>query len=659
MKLFKDHLEIGLGRDHEEIMRKLGVTISVIPGYAEQDEFKQQIKTAMAESRAPIGVADISLGEKKVAPTVMNWMKLWRDFLNDEEEDALKVVEFLTKNTDAQALDESEREQLSELLKLRLELNKSSATPEGTEAQAMIMDPETGTYKIFSKGEMKDTGVKIPEEDLKAVRYIQGFHQDGSPMTLPELVKSSPAFGGSMPEAITTSSSRPDLSEVNKNDTFSQVNGYEKPNQGTQEPTVKKKKQKKGKLPKVKKKEKKSKSEVPTIPVVLSPTIDELLPVQEVPKSAPKRRKKKKEKKVQLSKPKKIVELPKAPLVPKGPTVSVAPKPDPAPFPDPAPVPPKSKSVQKGGASVSSHESTIINSADEELNFTELAQMVLAEHQILLDNYDMERRFLSIIASYMRGTRNVKEAREIMTKAPEEGGVNLSVEAIDTVLKSADRIFAQAKDHPESYRKEKMHEIGDAPILTFEKAQQKVIQKKMVQEEHSREEFRTNVVPEVVEDIFANVSEQFDQGTGAPVGGSMLKSIDDLRKPVMTDVNDSSVPKDQTGEVQPVMMGPIEELKSMNLEEFRRISSSPSEAIGKIMEKINLLGEESIQRKAEGMDAWKLSPLNQLYVEVGKKSFEESIPVDQVIQHMQNEEPGTMTQQEFEAITDLNRQIRF
>jgi len=46
----------------------------------------------------------------------------------------------------------------------------------------------------------------------------------------------------------------------------------------------------------------------------------------------------------------------------------------------------------------------------------------------------------------------------------------------------------------------------------------------------------------------------------------------------------------------------------------------PQEAISKIKEKIDLLGEDSLVKKAGGIKAWKESEVNKLYLELGEES---------------------------------------
>jgi len=119
-------------------------------------------------------------------------------------------------------------------------------------------------------------------------------------------------------------------------------------------------------------------------------------------------------------------------------------------------------------------------------------------------------------------------------------------------------------------------------------------------------------------------------------------------KPQMSDVKTSAR-----------MMGPIDELRSMNPEEFRRIAPQAVVAAGKIIEKIELLADESLLKRSEGVSAWKSSPLYQLYIKIGKESMERGATISQVIDEMQKKGSVALTNEEFEVIADLNQKLAY
>ncbi|EKD32798.1 MAG: hypothetical protein ACD_76C00145G0006 [uncultured bacterium] len=93
------------------------------------------------------------------------------------------------------------------------------------------------------------------------------------------------------------------------------------------------------------------------------------------------------------------------------------------------------------------------------------------------------------------------------------------------------------------------------------------------------------------------------------------------------------------------LVGPIEELKMMNIERFRRLSSDPKEAGIKILDKIGLLAAESPIRKIEAIRAWGQSELYQSYLSSQKAAL------------FGTDDQSGLIQQEKQAIFELNSEL--
>ncbi len=124
-------------------------------------------------------------------------------------------------------------------------------------------------------------------------------------------------------------------------------------------------------------------------------------------------------------------------------------------------------------------------------------------------------------------------------------------------------------------------------------------------------------------------------------------------------VSQSLKPKTESVKLTFKLIGPIEELKNFTLNEFRKLGNNPQESIQKIEEKINILEKDSLFKKAEAIKAWQNAEINKLYLEIGKVSLEKNIPVFQAIDERIKNNLLTLTMDEFEAITDLNKRLRF
>ena len=109
----------------------------------------------------------------------------------------------------------------------------------------------------------------------------------------------------------------------------------------------------------------------------------------------------------------------------------------------------------------------------------------------------------------------------------------------------------------------------------------------------------------------------------------------------------------------PKLVGPAEELSEMTLVDFRRLSSDPREAVSRIKEKINLLEKESISKKIAGMKAWQESETAKLYLEISRESLAKGMPANKIIAERVSAGRPTLTHDEYQAIMELNRNLRY
>jgi len=106
------------------------------------------------------------------------------------------------------------------------------------------------------------------------------------------------------------------------------------------------------------------------------------------------------------------------------------------------------------------------------------------------------------------------------------------------------------------------------------------------------------------------------------------------------------------------LTGPVEEIRSISVRDFRHLSKIPTEATLRIKDKIDLLEEQSFPQKTAGIAAWRESPTNKLYLDILRQSLE-GIPVADIIGKMEAEGKETLTKAEFDSIMGLNRMLRF
>jgi len=111
--------------------------------------------------------------------------------------------------------------------------------------------------------------------------------------------------------------------------------------------------------------------------------------------------------------------------------------------------------------------------------------------------------------------------------------------------------------------------------------------------------------------------------------------------------------------VAPRLVGPIEELQQLTLQDFRKIAKAPAEAAQRIVEKLALLEKDSFTKRAEGVKALRGSPLMVVYAEVLGAALMAKRKAEEEVKERLVKDKSALTWEELQALRDLNAQLRF
>lgn len=109
----------------------------------------------------------------------------------------------------------------------------------------------------------------------------------------------------------------------------------------------------------------------------------------------------------------------------------------------------------------------------------------------------------------------------------------------------------------------------------------------------------------------------------------------------------------------PKLVGPIDELSGLTIEDFRRFHPNPQEAAKKILEKISYLEKDNYKKRLLGIQAWRNSPVNKLYLRIAQKSIIGGISIEDIISELEKNKEEALTAGEFTAVMSLNKSLRY
>lgn len=344
-------------------------------------------------------------------------------------------------------------------------------------------------------------------------------------------------------------------------------------------------------------------------------------------------------------------------------------------------------------------------------NFEKQAQEILKEARINFPSEELQLRCKKVLVSYLRGVRSKLDIRSSLQRPINVGGLNLSNQEADDLLKTAnrlivgtngkqvlDKIVATADSkNLDTYNLKKEIESGRTVSINIQKEPKLISSpselKLIEQPEHKAlaeakkvaekvdiltkdpvKEVKIKAEPIKPVAIVEEKKPEKDPNSFAPVKKKSIFVAE--KKEVKKEVNlnfkpdislpisrpaagSDSKPKMEDIKVAPRTMGPIEELRFLDLDNFRRLGNSPQEITEKIRQKIKLLEKDGYDKRIEAFEAWRKSPVNRLYLTIGQLAVNQGLSLEEASLNRKEKYSDSLSIEEIKGIVDLNSSLMF
>ncbi|MGE5425866.1 MAG: hypothetical protein ACM3PZ_02235 [Bacillota bacterium] len=140
---------------------------------------------------------------------------------------------------------------------------------------------------------------------------------------------------------------------------------------------------------------------------------------------------------------------------------------------------------------------------------------------------------------------------------------------------------------------------------------------------------------------------------------AVMEAVAKTQTAVRPAASSESRPKIEDVKLKPKVMGPLEELRFLDVLNFRRLGKDPQEICAKIVMKIRLLEKDGYDRMVEGVKAWRQSPVNRLYLRLAQEAVMKGVTLRDAVAARQAEKKETLTMEEIEAVVAMNSQLMF
>ncbi|MFA6553423.1 MAG: hypothetical protein WCT27_03270 [Patescibacteria group bacterium] len=312
------------------------------------------------------------------------------------------------------------------------------------------------------------------------------------------------------------------------------------------------------------------------------------------------------------------------------------------------------------------------------LSVEEIVNKVIGDFRLSFSDDVMQKRFSKVIESRLRDLRDSVETKEVLTRSKKIGGLEILPDQAERILSFVDKHISEKpnikpiepvaaskpnRDIPPAFiprpqpKKPPLTEIPPKPITADEDMGQlaEEIKKEMQVPVPSPKIIPSNPVASAVEQKPRPVM----PSAPAPVSTPEMYTRPADEMPRIVQVRMPEQERPQVNDIrQPAkVMGPVEELADIDLDEFRRQGTNPTEAADRILEKIDLLEHDSWTMKIEAIKAWRRSSANQLYIQIGRESMDTNQSVAEVIRKRMQNNQSYLLLDEFLAINSLNSRL--
>ena len=139
----------------------------------------------------------------------------------------------------------------------------------------------------------------------------------------------------------------------------------------------------------------------------------------------------------------------------------------------------------------------------------------------------------------------------------------------------------------------------------------------------------------------------------------VVRPIATPSKPRIADVQAKPQPAQSKPQPEHVLIGPVDELATMTLANWRRLGKTAADRAQKIYEKIAVLEKDSVSKKAAGIGGWRQSPVYRQYLDLGAASLSQNKEIAKIAQEKLAQGQESLDEEEFNIIGDLNKLLRF
>ncbi|TAL50936.1 hypothetical protein EPN81_01320 [Patescibacteria group bacterium] len=278
------------------------------------------------------------------------------------------------------------------------------------------------------------------------------------------------------------------------------------------------------------------------------------------------------------------------------------------------------------------------------------------------EDQPLRERCEKLVESRVRDVRTPEQTRAQLEKPVENGGLGVSGRRLSDMLAMIEgRVAAHQGNVSQEEQRKRVGKRATLPDkLELEKKEETLLTKRYVELTGKVPAEHISPVSPSVSRTSVAISAHHDQlAREGKIDASKVKSAVLSARESTVPARPKTVASMQEVTFEKRLSGPIDELRSLTLTDFRRLSKDALQAATKVQDKADLMEEQGYDKKVSAIQAWRSSPLNQLYVSITRDAVLTGTSVAEILEKKRKVGEETLTDEELKAVMKLNVELRF
>jgi hypothetical protein len=301
------------------------------------------------------------------------------------------------------------------------------------------------------------------------------------------------------------------------------------------------------------------------------------------------------------------------------------------------------------------HQAIIQSSSN---SIEEVVSQICLQISSVMKNQSLMGRCREIVATRVREIRGINETRAMLERSVEKGGLGVTGEELEKFVKTIEQ-------NVEVFRGSKRKIFDDEQKNQQIQKQQKEVEREQMRQKESQlfdkryaavtgkvpTESMSPSAPALSRATVATSIQHHLEQQASRIDTQKVKQAVEKIIPQAQTKTQNSKPFVQDVQFTRRLAGPSDELRSIDLERFRRLSQDPIQAVQRIKDMLDLLEEQGYEKFVQGLQSFRASPLFKQCTVVTQQALVTGKGIDAML--------GNLKRGEYDALMKLNSEIRF